>query len=144
MRGLKQVIDVRPKQPDIVASFMGAWVETRMDELKTSGKKVASFMGAWVETKYSISCNVCKRVASFMGAWVETVNTLSIKPLFKSHPLWVRGLKPQRYRGLRHPNHVASFMGAWVETMLIRMCCRKMKSHPLWVRGLKQFPGTQT
>ena len=59
---------------------------------------VASFTGAWVETKINSPTIVNEFVASFTGAWVETFN----KPDYilmnrMSHPLRVRGLKLQLY-----------------------------------------------
>ena len=36
-------------------------------------------------------------VAPYVGAWIETVNLSFTPVLEKSHPTWVRGLKPQGY-----------------------------------------------
>ena len=33
-----------------------------------------------------------------------------------SHPIWVRGLKPEVESYLNSPNGVAPHMGAWIET----------------------------
>ena len=32
-------------------------------------------------------------VAPYVGAWIETNRVLMWKILYKSHPMWVRGLK---------------------------------------------------
>ena len=55
-------------------------------------------------------------VAPCMGAWIETFYFLYL-PLFsyKSHPVWVRGLKLE----------------------LIECLVYYTRSHPVWVRGLK-------
>ena len=78
----------------------------------------------------------------------------------KSHPTWVRGLKPYGYtfalpvgkvapyvgawietdRRRQGPAslHVAPYVGAWIETELTaRTWIPTIKSHPTWVRGLK-------
>ena len=34
----------------------------------------------------------------------------------KSHPTWVRGLKPVLAHRQRQPMYVAPYMGAWIET----------------------------
>ena len=54
---------------------------------------VASFTGAWIETKNEISFASLQYVASFTGAWIETVHHALLSSLPRSHPLRVRGLK---------------------------------------------------
>ena len=51
-----------------------------------------------------------------MGAWIETFTTWLGSHNCKSHPVWVRGLKPTNnpVHPVRHP--VAPCMGAWIET----------------------------
>ena len=34
----------------------------------------------------------------------------------KSHPMWVRGLKPRRAQRYRAATCVAPYVGAWIET----------------------------
>ena len=34
------------------------------------------------------------QVAPYVGAWIETSKTLQTNTEFMSHPMWVRGLKP--------------------------------------------------
>ena len=58
-----------------------------------------------------------KFVAPHVGAWIETFCCTGNSPLCASHPMWVRGLKPQ------------------MEVGNIRF----YQSHPMWVRGLKHF-----
>ena len=74
-----------------------------------------------------------------MGAWIETGDTYGFCGALVSHPVWVRGLKPDEWwrltrDGQSHPVWVRGLklslkLGAKVE----------MKSHPVWVRGLKQI-----
>ena len=78
--------------------------------------------------------------------------------LKKSHPSWVRGLKPgtegtlERYRVAPLVGawietlslflfvaacHVAPLVGAWIETTKAIESLLYILSHPSWVRGLK-------
>ena len=83
--------------------------------------------------------------------------------MVKSHPTWVRGLKPEwavrrhdllrvaPYVGawietrvsifFRSCKHVAPYVGAWIETILVTGEPTKIVSHPTWVRGLKHPNG---
>ena len=54
---------------------------------------VASFTGAWVETRFAVAGLRLDLVASFTGAWVETIPNEQYAALYMSHPLRVRGLK---------------------------------------------------
>ena len=54
-------------------------------------------------------------VASFMDAWIEIPYGYKFDKNFKSHPLWMRGLK-----FIRRQDDVENG-----------------ESHPLWMRGLK-------
>ena len=58
----------------------------------------------------------------------------------RSHPLRVRGLKPNLRRNTIHRPPVASFTGAWIETTNAENATTRIKSHPLRVRGLKLLP----
>ena len=77
---------------------------------------VAPRVGAWIETLFVTLTYRNSDVAPRVGAWIET---LLIKILLlwtiKSHPVWVRGLKPE-YDKLGYES---------------------VESHPVWVRGLK-------
>ena len=97
-------------------------------------------------------------VAPYVGAWIETSLLHIARWLRRSHPTWVRGLKPmtkdvisvakgRTLRGCVDWNHwcplslhilwVAPYVGAWIETT---GCCNwetSGQSHPTWVRGLK-------
>ena len=54
---------------------------------------VASYVGAWIETESLYISGVPKRVASYVGAWIETNENCFLIVKNKSHPMWVRGLK---------------------------------------------------
>ena len=74
VRGLKPGICYIATLRSIVASFTGAWIETRAKLDGTNdGKRVASFTGAWIETNPVDRAYRYFRVASFTGAWIETV-----------------------------------------------------------------------
>ena len=116
---------------------MGAWIETIMDKKEflkivshptwVRGLKlscsiilamaifVAPYMGAWIETRKGPLYVACHKVAPYMGAWIETDSVIDINPQVKSHPTWVRGLKP----------------------LSVCLLIKKSASHPTWVRGLK-------
>ena len=79
---------------------------------------VAPRVGAWIETDDTSGFNPCQiQVAPRVGAWIETSfnAAATIADTLKSHPVWVRGLKPA------------------VEVMINV----DGGSHPVWVRGLK-------
>ena len=99
-------------------------------------------------------------VAPYVGAWIETELHIHYQNChFLSHPMWVRGLKPDAYKGniencMSHPmwvrglklnndikfgkqGWVAPYVGAWIETDRLVLSRYLSWSHPMWVRGLK-------
>ena len=105
-------------------------------------------------------------VAPYVGAWIETLSFGIIVHRVKSHPTWVRGLKPVIMYGIKTVMSVAPYVGAWIETEILtgaeqppisrtlrgcvdwnfrrkRTFVNANKSHPTWVRGLKQRHGAQ-
>ena len=56
-------------------------------------------------------------VAPYVGAWIETFKKVNGLEIMKSHPTWVRGLKPS----------------------LLIVTANPSRSHPTWVRGLKHY-----
>ena len=52
---------------------------------------------------------------------------------FKSHPVWVRGLKPHSPLPGVGMADVAPRVGAWIETILSSVICIIILSHPVWV-----------
>ena len=51
---------------------MGAWIETRLRQVRPTFCHVAPFMGAWIETIHYCGSKKLPEVAPFMGAWIET------------------------------------------------------------------------
>ena len=60
---------------------------------------------------------------------------------YRSHPVWVRGLKPKFGVIMIKPIGVAPRVGAWIETPSVCAYLYFITSHPVWVRGLKQEDG---
>ena len=95
---------------------MGAWIETNGGLDSRDHVGVAPYVGAWIETVSFAHARGYGRVAPYVGAWIETIIPSRDVLLVKSHPTWVRGLKPCH----------------------LRVAIRGRRSHPTWVRGLKQ------
>ena len=56
---------------------------------------VAPHVGAWIETNLTIDTDTKAKVAPHVGAWIETLlRKLLAMAQCRSHPMWVRGLKP--------------------------------------------------
>ena len=72
-------------------------------------------MGVWIETKNGYDIMFENYVTPCMGVWIETYYPPPFPPFFKSHPVWVCGLKQENGRE----------------------CYYAIKSHPVWVCGLK-------
>ena len=51
-----------------------------------------------------------------MGAWIETQHNLLLHLYRQSHPVWVRGLKPEIVANELAQMRVAPRVGAWIET----------------------------
>ena len=51
-----------------------------------------------------------------MGAWIETNLVLVNNIKGRSHPTWVRGLKPELMCNSSAVQPVAPYVGAWIET----------------------------
>ena len=97
VRGLKLNIAIDVARELGVAPYVGAWIETVMEE------KVSNLMV----------------VAPYVGAWIETVSSpCRVYPHSPSHPTWVRGLKQGYTRERRSNGKVAPYVGAWIETFL--------------------------
>ena len=54
---------------------------------------VAPYVGAWIETILEEARRISAWVAPYVGAWIETNERLQKRPKNVSHPTWVRGLK---------------------------------------------------
>ena len=58
------------------------------------GTQVAPYVGAWIETSIRASIDSATKVAPYVGAWIETCDFALHSLGKRSHPTWVRGLKP--------------------------------------------------
>ena len=160
VRGLKLLLPSRSPLIMTVASYMGAWIETKFNMSQVNqytsrilhgcvdwngllqcgaanGICVASYMGAWIETYLCLPCLPSNFVASYMGAWIETQLVVRAISKVASHPTWVRGLKRDLVYfacciDASHPTWVRGLkLNLW--TLLKNV----LQSHPTWVRGLK-------
>ena len=52
-----------------------------------------------------------------MGAWIETAMMSEEPYQYKSHPMWVRGLKHIVNLSINKLILVAPYVGAWIETL---------------------------
>ena len=114
MRGLKRNTNLICNLDEIVAPYVGAWIETT-DNKTIFGLPLSH--PTWVRgLKLVCLCQLCER-------------------LLKSHPTWVRGLKHISIKAIR-PMSVAPYVGAWIETPLdVEENEQLFPSHPTWVRG---------
>ena len=62
---------------------------------------VAPHVGAWIETEYTLNTYGSPLVAPHVGAWIETVLDIGEVVNTKSHPMWVRGLKPSTVSSIK-------------------------------------------
>ena len=77
---------------------------------------VAPYVGAWIETVFDRASLLCSKshptwVRGLKQLWMNNGNMLD-----RSHPTWVRGLKHNLTDGTRKLNQVAPYVGAWIET----------------------------
>ena len=56
---------------------------------------------------------------------------------FKSHPMWVCGLKLSVFKLFNIVITVTPHVGVWIETPNSLQAQTGKKSHPMWVCGLK-------
>ena len=59
---------------------------------------VAPYVGAWIETQILNLLNDNGAVAPYVGAWIETPLDVEAANVMLSHPTWVRGLKLLKLR----------------------------------------------
>ena len=79
----------------VVAPYVGAWIETNKGFGFIPRFSVAPYVGAWIETVGMPLDDTTRQVAPYVGAWIETADVNDVnKQDDKSHPTWVRGLKP--------------------------------------------------
>ena len=56
---------------NVVAPFVGAWIEIRHTSIAYNCESVAPFVGAWIEILNSYWVVKQGKVAPFVGAWIE-------------------------------------------------------------------------
>ena len=76
-----------------VAPYVGAWIETFMQDSLVNAQRVAPYVGAWIETLNLANKGYVDEVAPYVGAWIETAACIRAFISSMSHPTWVRGLK---------------------------------------------------
>ena len=139
VRGLKHTGEFDTNENHEVAPRVGAWIETlsvayndmaciKSHPVWVRGLKqysidfaerpfsVAPRVGAWIETEQSKSSFLNRTVAPRVGAWIETTSQNPYSSPLASHPVWVRGLKPNIRRSYKCIREVAPRVGAWIET----------------------------
>ena len=72
VRGLKRFLVQTLILDNLVAPYVGAWIETGSGIILCVWSIVAPYVGAWIETipRSSVSCAL--PVAPYVGAWIET------------------------------------------------------------------------
>ncbi len=75
------------RQPEDVAPFAGAWIETPRLRQAEAVYVVAPFAGAWIETRVNVPQITRPRVAPFAGAWIETLHLKCGTRLLRCRPL---------------------------------------------------------
>ena len=93
VRGLKHGKVGRRIAEHGVAPYVGAWIETYQPLAIVKYITVAPYVGAWIETTVLLSPTSVPLVAPYVGAWIETRLEGAGNYEYKSHPMWVRGLK---------------------------------------------------
>ena len=79
---------------------------------------VAPYVGAWIETEISGCTLRLRLVAPYVGAWIETDMLFADIPIQQSHPMWVRGLKQLTtliicHQLMSHPMWVRGLKQTW-------------------------------
>ena len=72
MRGLKLLLTICNLTQDIVAPYVGAWIETNYNTILNLIQIVAPYVGAWIETNVPLLDGSPTVVAPYVGAWIET------------------------------------------------------------------------
>ena len=128
-----------------VTPFVGVWIETFWEKIKSWVGKVTPFVGVWIETSTDKSRFF---VVSSHPSWVCGLKLEGLlycgRTFFESHPSWVCGLKHCRSSHWQcfmwsHPSWVCGLKPALVGNEAI-----SKQSHPSWVCGLKHINEWQT
>ena len=98
VRGLKLGVRGLHRAGEIVAPYVGAWIETYTLLYKSIAPVVAPYVGAWIETKNTCAASSKEgSVAPYVGAWIETPLNVTCRPR----------------------KSVAPYVGAWIETSIL-------------------------
>ena len=65
--------------PHDVAPYVGAWIETVIQNRPLIQQLVAPYVGAWIETLSLSYAYLSCQVAPYVGAWIETLLRLCVK-----------------------------------------------------------------
>ena len=124
-RGLKFKLNIIHPRRNVVAPFVGAWIEMNVAETIRSFLHVAPFVGAWIEISHDSRCSQWK---SSLPSWERGLKFLSYHKRTDhrpSLPSWERGLKS----GILIPqipvSIVAPFVGAWIEISGLKLVSSK-------------------
>ena len=95
VRGLKLAhFGVKPKHDESHPMWVRG-LKPKLIKKNLRVAKVAPHVGAWIETNLTIDTDTKAKVAPHVGAWIETLlRKLLAMAQCRSHPMWVRGLKP--------------------------------------------------
>ena len=61
-----------PLLHNVVAPYVGAWIETFRSKPSCKSADVAPYVGAWIETVIYKCVTLSLCVAPYVGAWIET------------------------------------------------------------------------
>ena len=93
---------------------------------------VAPFVGAWIEIFKINHDYILGMVAPFVGAWIEIWNGWRDKDIpNESLPSWERGLKSYKDELIIDGETVAPFVGAWIEIAQICIKCSDVSRRSL-------------
>ena len=115
---MKQNIQCTSGTVQLVAPYVGAWIETSGNTYIDEKKAVAPYVGAWIETPEPIAF-----LLDFpsLPTWERGLKPISIVfrlSLLSSLPTWERGLKPDGTEEIGEEYPVAPYVGAWIETTI--------------------------
>ena len=114
--GLKLSISKRKIMVLLVTPCMGVWIETRLPLDRFNGGLVTPCMGVWIET---FSLHALQATWRSHPVWVcglkRSITTMNANA-WTSHPVWVCGLKQYHESKPHNVGSVTPCMGVWIET----------------------------
>ena len=78
----------------IILLFFAKYLSLHRDIQPFAEYAVTPCMGVWIETYIIEMLKATGKVTPCMGVWIETTLSFVSRPILKSHPVWVCGLKP--------------------------------------------------